>query len=226
MSIAVVDNESEVFCYMQMKQYLIETFQYNDHANKLALRKVGELPEKDECIRFFSHLINSMNKWLGRIEKWGEDVEFPRGVMLPESHEPPADAARESGGDRGLATLQSRLGRLIMNKETVPTGPRKSYKDMDWWLPVNKIEDLEPQWDASLKRWLDFINAKTEEELSEEVEFYGFDGGDWAAVIKDIALQLNYHSIHHRAQIQYLIRHQGIEPAFVDYIGTKYRKLN
>jgi uncharacterized damage-inducible protein DinB len=41
----------------------------------------------------------------------------------------------------------------------------------------------------------------------------------------DIALQLNYHSIHHRAQMQVLIRQQGMEPDFIDYIGTKYRKV-
>ena len=171
---------------MQMKQYLIETFQYNDYANKLALEKIKQLPEKEECIKFFSHLVNSMNKWLGRIEKWGEEVQFPA------------------------------------NKE----GSQDNYTAMDWWLPVYPLEELEQKWDECLKRWLDFIDSKSEEELFQEVEFYGFDGGDWAAVIKDIALQLNYHSIHHRAQIQYLIRQQGIGPDFVDYIGTKYRKLS
>jgi uncharacterized damage-inducible protein DinB len=156
---------------MQMKQYLIDTFQFNDYANKLSLAKTRDLPEKDECVKFFSHLINSMNKWLGRIDQ--------------------------------------------------PPG----YKELDWWLPVYELEELEQQWDESVKRWIEFIESKTEEELFEEVEFYGFDGGDHAAVIKDIALQLNYHSIHHRAQIQYLIRQQGIEPEFVDYIGTVYRRL-
>ena len=87
------------------------------------------------------------------------------------------------------------------------------------------MDDLEAKWDECLKTWLSFLESKTEEELFEEVEFIGFDGYDFAAVLKDIALQLNYHSIHHRAQIQYLIRQQGIEPDFVDYIGTKYRKL-
>jgi len=58
-----------------------------------------------------------------------------------------------------------------------------------------------------------------------EVEFTGYDGGRWAARLIDIALQLNYHSIHHRAQMQVLIRQQGLEPDFIDYIGTKYRKL-
>lgn len=155
-----------------MKEYLRETFQYNDYANKLALAKIKEIPDKEECVKFFSHLINSMNKWLGRI--------------------------RQSPG----------------------------YTEMDWWKPAYTLDELEPKWDECLQAWLEFIESKTEEELFEEVEFIGFDGYDFAAVIKDIALQLNYHSIQHRSQMQYLIRRQGIAPDFVDYIGTKYRKLS
>jgi uncharacterized damage-inducible protein DinB len=45
------------------------------------------------------------------------------------------------------------------------------------------------------------------------------------AKLKDIALQLIFHSFHHRAQIQTLIRQEGKEPRFVDYIGDKYRKI-
>jgi len=157
---------------MEMKEYLLETFRYNDYANKLALAKIHEIAEKDECIKLFSHLINSMNKWLGRI--------------------------RSSPG----------------------------YKELDWWLPKYELDELESKWDQCLNAWLEFIESKNEEELFDEVEFYGFDGGDWAAVLKDIALQLNYHSIQHRSQIQYLVRQQGIAPDFVDYIGTKYRKLS
>ena len=82
------------------------------------------------------------------------------------------------------------------------------------------------KWDEGLNSWLEFIESKTEDELHDEVEFIGFDGHDFAAVLKDIALQLNYHAIQHRSQIQYLIRRQGIAPDFVDYIGTKYRKLS
>ena len=96
---------------------------------------------------------------------------------------------------------------------------------MSWWEPVYELGQLESEWDASLKLWLDFLNSKTDKELATEVTFVGFDGGIWAATPLDIALQLNYHSIHHRAQIQTIIRSQGFEPDFVDYIGTKYRKL-
>lgn len=157
---------------MQIKDYLLETFRYNDQANKLALAKIRELPEKEECIRFFSHMINSMNKWLGRI--------------------------RQCPG----------------------------YTELDWWEPQYSLDELEPKWDECVSSWLEFIESKSEDELQNEVEFIGFDGHDFAAVLKDIALQLNYHAIQHRSQIQYIIRRQGIAPDFIDYIGTKYRRLS
>jgi len=99
------------------------------------------------------------------------------------------------------------------------------YVQLDWWEPVYKLDELEQEWTKSLTPWLNYIDANTEDGLSTEVEFIGFDNSLWAATPLDIALQLNYHSIHHRAQMQTIIRSQGIEPDFVDYIGTKYRKL-
>jgi uncharacterized damage-inducible protein DinB len=96
---------------------------------------------------------------------------------------------------------------------------------MSWWDPIYEFDALETEWSKSLAPWIAYIREKTEEELSTEVTFIGFDGSIWAATPKDIALQLNYHSIHHRAQIQTILRQQGLEPDFVDYIGTKYRKL-
>ncbi|WP_185955225.1 DinB family protein [Solitalea koreensis] len=155
-----------------MKNYLIDTFRFNDHANNMVLKKIKELPDKTASIKFFSHLINSQNKWMQR----------------------------------------------ILNNPEAPT--------MSWWDPVYDLNDLEKEWSSSLQIWLDYLESKTEEELVEELTFIGFDGDKWAATAKDIALQLNYHSIHHRAQIQTLIRQQGLEPDFVDYIGTKYRKLS
>ena len=155
-----------------MKEYLLETFRYNDSTNKKLLEKIRQLPDQKECIRFFSHLINSQYKWMARIK---QDSKAP---------------------------------------------------EMSWWNPVYPFEKLESEWSKSLDPWLQYIASITDEQLNDEVTFVGFDGGQWAATPKDIALQLNYHSIHHRAQIQTIIRQQGIEPDFVDYIGTKYRKIN
>jgi uncharacterized damage-inducible protein DinB len=154
-----------------MKRYLLDTFAFNDRANKMVLGKVLELPDKAEAVKFFSHLVNSQLKWMARI-------------------------VRDPGAP-----------------------------GMDWWKPVYAFGDLEERWNRSLKLWIDYLEARNEEQMYDEMKFVGFDGGEWVAPLKDIALQLNYHSIHHRAQIQSLIRAQGIEPDFVDYIGTVYRKI-
>lgn len=155
-----------------MKDYLTDTFRYNDFANTKLVEKIRLLPDKTEAIKLVSHLANCQYKWMARI------TGDPRAV------------------------------------------------EMSWWEPVYVIDDLIPEWKKSLQPWIDYINAHSDEALSREVTFTGFDGGTWAASPKDIALQLNYHSIHHRAQIQTIIRSQGLEPDFLDYIGTKYRKVN
>ncbi len=98
--------------------------------------------------------------------------------------------------------------------------------EMDWWEPLYPLEQLETEWARSLEPWISYLNIKTDEEISKEITFIGFDGGLYAATPKDIMLQLNYHSIHHRAQIQLIIRKQGLQPDFIDYIGTAYRKLS
>ncbi len=157
---------------MKMKEYLIDTFKFNDYANKKILVRIKELNEKEMCIKYFSHLINSQNKWMARI------VKYPGNPQL------------------------------------------------DWWTPVYNLEELENEWDRSLQQWLKYLENLTEKEILEDKKFIGYDGGTWIAQLKDIALQLNYHSIHHRAQIQTIIRQQGFEPDFIDYIGTRFRKIN
>ncbi|MBX2922171.1 MAG: DinB family protein [Chitinophagaceae bacterium] len=109
------------------------------------------------------------------------------------------------------------MGRIIQDPKA---------KLMSWWDPVYDENNLETEWTKSLNIWINYLENKSDDELAKEVTFVGYDDSLWAASPKDIALQLNYHSIHHRAQIQTLIRQQGLEPDFIDYIGTKYRKLS
>jgi uncharacterized damage-inducible protein DinB len=156
---------------MQWKHYIIETFQFNDQANKRLLEKIKVMPDKEQAIKYLSHLINCQYKWMARIKQ-----------------APQVDK-------------------------------------MDWWDPVYELSEIEDHWNKSLAIWIDYVVERTDEELLKEVTFPGYDGGIFAATPKDIALQLNYHSIHHRAQVQSLIRQQGLDPDFLDYIGTRYRKL-
>ena len=157
---------------MELRAYLIETFRFNDSANKKMLNKIRQLSDKAESIRLFSHLINCQYKWMGRI------IQDPKAKL------------------------------------------------MSWWDPVYDENNLETEWTKSLNIWINYLENKPDDELIKEVTFIGYDDSLWAASPKDIALQLNYHSIHHRAQMQTLIRQQGLEPDFIDYIGTKYRKLS
>ena len=112
-----------------------------------------------------------------------------------------------------------------MNKWMARIESWPGYAELDWFLPTYELDELAPKWDECLERWLTVIDARSDAELEQEVEFVGFDGTMFAATIEDIALQLNYHSIHHRAQIQTIIRSQGLEPEFVDYIATKYHRV-
>ena len=157
---------------MQFTQYLLDTFLFNDKANRQMIEKIKQLPDREAAVKYMSHLANSQYKWMARIM---QDPEAPQ---------------------------------------------------MDWWKPLYKLEELETEWEKSLQLWINYLENKTDEEISKEVTFMGFDGGMYAATPKDIMLQLNYHSMHHRAQIQMIIRQQGLEPDFIDYIGTTYRKLS
>lgn len=95
----------------------------------------------------------------------------------------------------------------------------------EWFGPSFPLQQLEAEWQRSVMAWSAFLEAKSEAEVHATVQWEGYDGARWEGQLCDIALQLNFHSIHHRAQIQTMIREQGLEPDFLDYIGTRYRRL-
>lgn len=155
-----------------MKTHLIDSLKYNDWANQKLLPIIKQLPNKEESITLFSHLINTQDKWYNRITKQKED------------------------------TLLS------------------------WSTPHFPFEELEERWRNSVSIWINLITLKTESELQENVIFTrASDGKQMGIKLVDLVLQLNYHSIHHRAQINKLISQQGITPPSTDYIFTKLIEL-
>lgn len=150
-----------------MRQYLIKTFGYNDGANRALLRTILQLPEREEAMRLFSHLITAQDKWINRITRKQEDTA------------------------------------------------------LSWFGPVFPAEELEHKWTESVNAWLRFLEEKSDADLLQDVVFHrATDGKALAVNIRDIALQLNYHSIHHRAQINKLISAQGLPVPLTDYIFT------
>ncbi|MFZ1676412.1 MAG: DinB family protein [Saprospiraceae bacterium] len=96
--------------------------------------------------------------------------------------------------------------------------------ELDWWNPVYTPEELPFHFKESTQRWISYMSDMNEDELDLIKNYIGYDGSTWEARLKDIALQLIFHSFHHRAQIQMMIRAQGHRPGFIDYIGYKQKK--
>lgn len=155
-----------------MKNYLIEFFEYNKTANLKLLEVIKQLPERDEAIKLFCHLITSQDKWLNRICREIDDAE------------------------------------------------------LSWFGPVFNVDQLEQKWTASCQKWIDLLQSESELYLENDVFFSRpSDSKRMAVKLQDIVLQLNYHSIHHRAQINNLISKQGLTPPPTDYIFTAIREV-
>lgn len=148
-----------------MKQYLIDTFIFNDWANKKTLRAMAVLTDKNESVVLFSHLIRAQDKWLKRI----------------------ANDARET--------------------------------EIKWFDAPYDFDELAARWQASLDEWLKFLADLEDAKLEAEIVFAPqADEPAGKSKLLDVVLQLNYHSILHRAQICLRLHDQGIEPPHVDYI--------
>jgi uncharacterized damage-inducible protein DinB len=96
---------------------------------------------------------------------------------------------------------------------------------LNWSGPSFATEELGARWIESVDKWLLFLNGRSEESLEERITFSRpKDGKQYTAMIRDVILQINYHSIHHRAQLNRIIRLQGLKPPVTDYILTAVKE--
>jgi uncharacterized damage-inducible protein DinB len=148
-----------------MKHYLIDTFRFNDWANKQSVELIRQMPRPEGAVRLFSHLITAQNKWMARINRDPNEAR------------------------------------------------------MTWFEPPFPLDELGERWAESLGMWLQYLERETDDGLALELHWTAVDGNSYSSMIHDIVLHLNYHSIHHRAQISQLARGQNLEPPFIDYIA-------
>lgn len=156
-----------------MKQHLLEMFAFNQAANIQMIESVMKMKDPEKASNLLSHLINSQDKWLKRIQLY----------------------------------------------------PENPNSQLDWWLPAYTLEGIKAYFESSTQAWVDYLSGLSEAEILSDISFRGRDDAEWRAPLKDIALQLIFHSFHHRAQIQMLLREEGIAPEFIDYIGSKYYRV-
>jgi uncharacterized damage-inducible protein DinB len=94
-------------------------------------------------------------------------------------------------------------------------------KELAWFDKAYPLNDLEKEWSEKVNAWLAYMAKIGESDLDKEIVFERpNDGKKFKIKLRDIALQINYHSIHHRAQILPIIRKQGQTPPATDYIFT------
>ena len=115
-----------------MKEYLIETFLFNDGMNKNMLKKINELTDKEGCIKYFSHLVNSQNKWMTRITH----DEIARGMSWWDPLYP-----FEQLEERWNESLQAWINFLQSKTE------EQIFTKLN--LPVTTEEDGRPDWSIS-----------------------------------------------------------------------------
>jgi len=91
-----------------------------------------------------------------------------------------------------------------------------------WFGEIFPPDSLEELWIASVQEWIDVIAQASEAQLETCIVFNRpSDSRPMGVTLQDIALQLNYHCIHHRAQVNTIIRQQGFTPPPTDYILTR-----
>src|SRR5437773_11478513 len=92
-------------------------------------------------------------------------------------------------------------------------------KGTPWYGDVYPPDELEERWGKSLDKWLNFLETQTDEDIEEEIIYPAYGTGKkFKNKIREIAFQLNCHSVHHRAQIARIIREQGFTSPGTDYI--------
>lgn len=95
-----------------------------------------------------------------------------------------------------------------------------------WFDKMIPADQLENVWSESINNWMNFLEKCKDSDFETEVSFQR-PGNEkkYSVKIRDLVLQINYHSIHHRAQINLIIRKQGFEPPKTDYILTVIKEL-
>lgn len=136
-----------------------------------------------------------------------------------------ASVAKMQYPDKAIELLSHLVNSQDKWLRRITVFPANPNNELDWWLPTYALSELSGHFDRSTRAWLDYLNGLSEEEILSEVSFRGRDDAEWRSPLKDIALQLIFHSFHHRAQIQMLLREEGITPEFIDYIGSKYYRV-
>lgn len=95
----------------------------------------------------------------------------------------------------------------VLEREVV-TDPWEKLTEKEW---IPKSTPLTAE-------WINFIEGLHENDFENRIEYTSTRGDHFTNTVKDIIVQVINHSTYHRAQIAFLVRQAGGEPAKTDYI--------
>lgn len=96
---------------------------------------------------------------------------------------------------------------------------------IQWFGETLPIEELEEKWSESVNKWINLLECNDIGFLGTTVTFYAkVTNKNLKVTLQDLMLQLNYHSMHHRAQINTIISREGLTPPATDYILTRVKE--
>ena len=99
-------------------------------------------------------------------------------------------------------------------------------RKLNWFGSVFPVEEIEKIWGESISAWITFSEKIDSSELEDLVIIKRKENDkNYSTKLKEIMLQLNYHSMHHHAQVNRIIRQQGQTPPITDYILTVLKEV-
>ena len=93
-----------------------------------------------------------------------------------------------------------------------------------WFGPAYDAPAALRHWEASLQDWLDHLGEIGDAGLARPVQYTSSEGPSYRSTVQEIVVQLNNHSVHHRAQMARMVRQQGHTPPGTDYIFFSRRE--
>ena len=70
----------------------------------------------------------------------------------------------------------------------------------------------------STKNWLSLVRKFKEKDFDKLIEYKNMKGNDCENTVSDILAHVINHATYHRAQINTVLKENGIEPVLIDYI--------
>ena len=145
-----------------------------------------------------------MLETLMRLFKYDDWANVEALRSLQEMATPPARAVKLLA--HILSTQWLWLERMKGVKQSLPVWP-------EWTL-----EEIKAQLPKLKREWKVFLGEKKPAELALRFQYTNTKGEHYSSSIGDTAMHVIMHGVYHRGQIALLVRDNGGEPAYTDFI--------